>query len=139
MKKNIVRLLFWILTFSTLMGCSGLSQSSSLSENSLQSKTTNYDKTGNASWYGKKHHGKRTVNGERFNMHELTAASRDLPLGSRAEVTNLSNGKKVIVKITDRGPFHSRRIIDVSYAAAKKLDFVKKGVTRVRVRGLSTR
>jgi rare lipoprotein A len=89
---------------------------------------------GLASYYAGKHHGRRTASGEVFDMHELTAAHRTLPFGTRVRVTNLANGRETVVRINDRGPFRRGRIIDVSYAAAGRLGFVGRGVTRVRVR-----
>lgn len=89
---------------------------------------------GIASWYGPQFHGRRTSSGEVFNMHELTAAHRDLPLGTWVEVTNLDNGRSVQVKINDRGPFIKGRIIDLSYAAARAIGMVEQGLARVRVR-----
>ena len=89
---------------------------------------------GNACWYGKEFNGKRTANGERFDMNKLTAAHRTLPFGTVVEVTNLSNGKKVVVRINDRGPFTKGRIIDLSYAAAKEIGMLKSGTARVRLR-----
>jgi len=86
---------------------------------------------GLASWYGKKFHGKRTSSGEPFNMFAMTAAHKTLPIPAYARVTNITNGKSVIVKINDRGPFHSDRIIDLSYAAAVKLDMLGSGSTQV--------
>lgn len=88
---------------------------------------------GYASWYGQKFHGHKTANGEVFDMFELTAAHPTLPLPSFARVTNLENGKVTTVRINDRGPFHGSRIIDLSYAAAKKLDFKDKGTSKVKV------
>ena len=93
----------------------------------------NYDKTGLASWYGRRFHGKPTSYNEPFNMYGMTAASKDLPLPSYVRVTNLSNGRHVVVKVNDRGPFHKNRIIDLSYMAAKKLGYVGRGTTLVRV------
>jgi rare lipoprotein A len=93
----------------------------------------NYDKVGTASWYGTNFHGKRTSTMERYNLYSMTAASTELPLPTYVKVTNLSNGKHVIVKVNDRGPFEQNRLIDLSYAAAKKLDFIDSGVARVRV------
>ncbi|PYP91213.1 MAG: hypothetical protein DMG65_08570 [Candidatus Angelobacter sp. Gp1-AA117] len=87
---------------------------------------------GNASWYGKKFHGKETASGDDFNMFELTAAHRQLPLGTYVKVTNLRNGKWVIVRINDRGPYVGRRIMDLSYGAARMLDF-HAGVEKVRL------
>lgn len=94
--------------------------------------------TGLASWYGPGYHGRRTSNGEIFNMHQMTAAHRILPLPTYAEVHNLRNGRKVMVKINDRGPFYDNRIIDLSYGAAKRLGIVRPGVGLVRVRSLDT-
>lgn len=93
-----------------------------------------YEKTGNASWYSMP--GQKTASGEKQVTSDLTAASPDLPLGSRVRVTNLSNGKSVEVKITDRGPFTGDRLIDLSPAAARQIDFIEKGVTKVKVEGL---
>ena len=89
--------------------------------------------TGHASWYGKEHDGKKTASGETFDMEEMTAAHRTLPLNSKVKVTSLSNGKSVVVKINDRGPFAKGRIIDISRAAAKKLDMISKGTDKVKI------
>lgn len=89
--------------------------------------------TGLASWYGSRHHGKRTASGEVFNQEKFTAAHRTLPWGSRVKVTNLANGKSVEVRINDRGPFSKGRIIDVSRAAARSLGMVEQGITTVRI------
>jgi rare lipoprotein A len=88
---------------------------------------------GEASYYAHAFHGRRTASGERFNMHDLTAAHRKLPMGTRVRVTNLKNKRQVVVRINDRGPFHRRRIIDVSYEAARKLDMIRDGVAPVKV------
>lgn len=88
---------------------------------------------GTASWYGQQYNGKTTASGEPFDMYDLTAAHVTLPLGTIVRVTNLSNGKTVIVRINDRGPFVKGRIIDVSYNVASILDFLKKGVQEVRL------
>jgi len=95
-----------------------------------------YDRTGMASWYGKKFDGKKTANGERYDMYAMTAAHTTLPLPSRVRVTNLANGRSVVVRINDRGPFVKDRIIDLSYAAAKALGYMRQGTTRVRVQTL---
>ncbi|WP_108660418.1 septal ring lytic transglycosylase RlpA family protein [Acuticoccus kandeliae] len=92
-----------------------------------------YDKTGLASWYGPKFHGKRTANGERFDQTELTAAHPTLPLPSYVRVTVVKTGTSAVVRVNDRGPFHRGRIIDVSKAAADKLGFRAKGSAKVRV------
>ena len=88
---------------------------------------------GKASWYGVDFHGRETASGEPYNMYELTAAHRTLPLGTRVRVTNLSNGQWVVVRINDRGPIVDDRIIDLSYAAAGVLNFRHKGLQRVRL------
>lgn len=94
----------------------------------------NYDVVGTASWYGPKFHRRRTANGERFDMYGLTAAHKTLPFGTRVWVTNLRNGRSLVLRINDRGPFVGNRVIDVSYGAAKRLGFLKSGLARVRVR-----
>lgn len=91
------------------------------------------EETGLASWYGKDYHQKLTASGERYNMNDLTAAHASLPFGTRVKVTNLENGKKVTVRINDRGPSAKGRIIDVSLRAARILDMIKAGVVRVRL------
>ena len=88
---------------------------------------------GTASFYSHGHDGRRTASGERFDMDEMTAAHRTLPFGTRVRVTNLANGRRVVVRINDRGPFRRKRIIDVSYAAARELGMVRRGTARVRV------
>lgn len=93
-----------------------------------------YNEKGVASWYGEKFHGRRTSNGEIYDMYAMTAAHKTLPLPTYVEVTNLENGRKIIVKVNDRGPFHGDRLIDLSYTAAKKLDILSHGTGRVRVR-----
>ncbi|WP_448679366.1 septal ring lytic transglycosylase RlpA family protein [Pseudomonas nicosulfuronedens] len=106
--------------------------------------TTSYDSVsgrgyraeGTASYYGKAHHGKRTASGERFNQNALTAAHRTLPFGTRVKVTNLDNGRSVVVRINDRGPFGRGRIIDVSKAAAEQLNMLRSGTAPVRLEGL---
>jgi rare lipoprotein A len=92
-----------------------------------------YAATGTASWYGVKFQGRPTSSGEPYDMYELTAAHRSLPLPSYLRVTNLANGRSTVVRVNDRGPFHGGRIIDLSYAAAVKLDFANAGTARVHV------
>jgi rare lipoprotein A len=92
---------------------------------------------GIASWYGPKFHGRRTANGERYNMHGLTAAHRTLPFGTWVEVTNLDNGRRVVVRINDRGPFVKGRVIDLSLGAARQLELVGPGTARVELRLLA--
>jgi rare lipoprotein A len=93
-----------------------------------------YHERGEASWYGSKFHGRRTSSGETYDMHLATAAHKSLPLPTYAEVTNLDNGRKIIVKINDRGPFKNGRLIDMSYGAALRLGMIATGTARVDVR-----
>ncbi len=95
-----------------------------------------YDKKGIASWYGPNFHGKMTANGETYNQNDLTAAHKTLPLPSIVRVTNLDNGKSIIVRVNDRGPYARGRIIDMSKRGAELLDFKRKGVVKVRVKVL---
>lgn len=94
---------------------------------------TSYDAQGVASWYGVEFHGRKTANGEVFDMHSISAAHPTLPIPSYVRVTNLRNNRSIIVRVNDRGPYHENRVIDVSVRAAKMLDFHRFGVTRVRV------
>lgn len=89
--------------------------------------------TGLASWYGPDFHGKKTSSKEIYNMYDITAAHKSLPFGTHVMVTNLENGKSVMVRINDRGPFVKGRIIDLSYSAARILDMVDQGVVKVRI------
>ena len=96
-----------------------------------------YDRVGVASWYGPGYQGRKTASGARFNMNALTAAHRSLPFGTRVRVTNVKNGRSVVVTINDRGPFTRGRIIDLSKAAAGRLGILKQGVAKVRVEAVS--
>jgi rare lipoprotein A len=98
-----------------------------------------YDRTGIASWYGRDFHGRKTANGEHYDMHALSAAHKTLPLPTLVRVTNRENGRFVIVRVNDRGPFAKKRLIDLSYAAARALGFAEKGTVRVRVQAISSR
>jgi len=95
-----------------------------------------YKARGRASWYGRRYHGQRTSSGEVYDMYSMSAAHTLLPLPSFARVTNLSNGKSVVVRVNDRGPFHEDRIIDLSYTAAYKLEFVNRGSAMVEVEAI---
>ncbi len=95
-----------------------------------------YVEFGKASWYGKRFHGRRTASGEPYNMYDFTAAHRTLPMNTYVRVVNLNNNRSVIVRINDRGPFIRNRIIDLSYAAAKRLGMVKHGVADVKIQVL---
>jgi rare lipoprotein A len=95
-----------------------------------------YVARGKASWYGQDFHGRRTANGEIFGAYYLTAASPVLPIPSYARVTNLANGRSVVVRINDRGPFHAGRVIDLSYVAAHKLGYIAAGSAQVEVEAI---
>lgn len=97
-----------------------------------------YKQRGTASWYGKKFHGHKTSNGEVYDMYAMSAAHKALPLPTYVRVTNLANGRQVIVRVNDRGPFHGSRLIDLSYAAAYKLDMLRQGTAKVEVEAISS-
>ncbi len=104
---------------------------------SVQESAEGHVERGIASWYGTKFHGRRTSSGETYDMYKMTAAHKSLPLPTYAEVTNLDNGRQIIVKINDRGPFKAGRIIDLSYTAAIKLGIDQKGTGNVEVRAIT--
>ncbi len=114
------------------------SKSSTRSPESIPSSAKAAPKTkpyqvGKASWYGKQFHGKTTASGEAYDMFQFTAAHRQLPLGTWVKVTNMRNGRWIIVRVNDRGPVPANRIIDLSYGAAQMLEFRAKGVEKVRL------
>ncbi|MDN6857875.1 septal ring lytic transglycosylase RlpA family protein [Pseudomonas sp. CAN2814] len=121
-----------------LVGCLALLAGCSTTSYDSDSEVSGrgYRAEGTASYYGKAHHGKRTASGERFNQNALTAAHRTLAFGTRVRVTNLDNGRSVVVRINDRGPFGRGRIIDVSKAAAEQLNMLRSGTAPVRLEGL---
>ncbi len=123
MYKPIRNGLPYLALFGLLAGCAG--------QGGLDSQ--GYRAEGQASYYGARHHGRKTASGEHFDQHALTAAHRSLPFGSRVQVTNLRNDKSVVVRINDRGPYAKGRIIDLSHQAAKRLDMLRDGVVPVRV------
>ncbi len=98
---------------------------------------TKMAQSGVASYYGPGFHGRRTANGETFNMHAMTAAHRTLPFGTQVKVTNLANGKSAIVRVNDRGPYANGRIIDLSVAAAKQIGSTNSGTARVTLEVLN--
>ena len=102
--------------------------------NTVASNTVRkFSQTGTASWYGRQFHGRKTASGETFDMNAMTAAHRRLPLKCYIRVTNRNNGKSVVVKVNDRGPFHGNRVVDLSYGAAKKLGITNAGVGNVSI------
>ena len=98
-----------------------------------------YRERGIASWYGTKFHGRRTSSGEPYDMYAMTAAHKSLPLPTYVQVTNLENGRRVVLRVNDRGPFHANRIIDLSYTAAWKLGILAKGTGYVEVLAIDPR
>jgi rare lipoprotein A len=98
-----------------------------------------FKQRGHASWYGKKFHGRRTSSGEKYDMFQMTAAHKTLPIPTYARVTNLENGRSVVVRVNDRGPFHHGRIVDLSYTAAHKLDLIKHGSAEVELEVVDAR
>ncbi len=96
-----------------------------------------YLERGVASWYGPGFHGNLTANGEKYDMHSMTAAHKTLPLPCYVQVTNLSNGRSVVVRVNDRGPFHDNRLIDLSRLAAERLDVIRNGTALVEIRAMS--
>ncbi|MCX7114539.1 MAG: septal ring lytic transglycosylase RlpA family protein [Gammaproteobacteria bacterium] len=103
----------------------------------VMSNAKGYKKRGTASWYGTKFQSKRTSSGESYNMYAMTAAHRTLPIPSYIKVKNLNNGREAIVRVNDRGPFHSSRIVDLSYAAAKYLGLLPRGTASVEVEAVT--
>lgn len=95
-----------------------------------------FEEIGIASWYGSDFHGRKTSNGEKYNMYDITAAHKLLPMNTMLLVTNLNNGKETVVRVNDRGPFVQGRIIDLSYGAAKKIALIKCGTSRVKITAL---
>ena len=102
----------------------------------VRNSSVGYEERGIASWYGKKFHGRKTSNGEIYDMYAMTAAHKSLPLPTYVQITNLENGRQTILRVNDRGPFHGNRIIDLSYSAARKLGIIAKGTGLVNVRAL---
>lgn len=152
-----------LLLFTFMAGCAGKSTPSGLPSSSKSKPTSTpskkrgtykpytvfgqtyhplesadgYSETGMASWYGPNFHGKKTANGETYNMYQMTAAHRILPMHTKVMVKNLNNGRSVEVRVNDRGPFVNNRIIDLSYAAADKLGVVGPGTAKVHVQTIA--
>lgn len=123
---RVLLLVAWVVIFIGLSGCG----------RKAGPQIPSVFQTGKASWYGQKFHNKRTASGEKFDMGKLTAAHRTLPFNTLVRVENLKNGKKVDVRINDRGPSVEGRIIDLSRKAAEKLDMIRDGVVTVRIQVL---
>ena len=133
MRTRALPVLCFLLSAWGFAGCTG---SPTLRDGYPSGYPVGYVERGVASWYGPGFHGNRTANGERFDMHQFTAAHRTLPLGSVARVRSLSNGRTVTVRINDRGPFVRGRILDLSLAAAQRLGMTGPGTDHVEVRVL---
>ena len=118
----------WLVVSFVLLGCA-TGRASRIEGSAL---------SGEASWYGHPHHGRRTASGEVYDMNKMTAAHRTLPLGTRVLVTNRENGRTVEVRINDRGPFRKNRVLDLSYAAARSLGAVGEGVIPVTLKIVTT-
>ncbi|MDD5409854.1 MAG: septal ring lytic transglycosylase RlpA family protein [Methylobacter sp.] len=112
-------------------------QNTAAEEENLLPRIARYFKQGIASWYGSDFHGKKTANGEIYDMYAMTAAHKTLPMSSYVRVTNLENQRSVIVRINDRGPYHGDRVMDLSYAAAKKLDLHEAGLGAVEIKAIA--
>lgn len=135
---TINRNLFILLSTVALWGgCATTTRygqaSSSENQNTTPTPLSTFRQTGMASYYTTEFDGRTTANGERYEMHDLTAAHETLPFNTRVRVTNLSNNLSVVVRINDRGPFTKRRIIDLSYAAAEKIGLIEAGTTKVEI------
>jgi rare lipoprotein A len=122
-----------VAVFSLPFTFNDIQSASAASSSSKPSGKADFRQVGTASWYGPGFHGRETASGERFDQNKLTAAHRSLPLDTVVKVTNLDNGKAVKVSINDRGPYAGKRVIDLSRAAARKLDMTDDGTARVRI------
>lgn len=129
--KRTIFIFVCCLVVAALNGCA--QHSALFKQNYSFSSMKGYKSKGLASWYGKKFHRHKTSSGEQYNMYAMTAAHRTLPLNSYVRVKNLNNGRTVVVRINDRGPFFSRRIIDLSYIAARKLGLLPQGIAMVEI------
>jgi len=127
------RLSVSLLASCALLLFAGQSQAELKKTSTPRAAETAFRQIGTASWYGPGFHGKRTASGERYDQNDLTAAHRKLPLGSEVKVTNLENGRSIVVEINDRGPYIKGRVIDLSKAAARRLGIVEDGLGKVRI------
>lgn len=147
-RKKAAKLIAFTIAVTILCGCAQMGSTGATGSRKKNTKyeysingqsykvlpsSENYLEIGVASWYGQKFHGRLTANGETYDMYQMTAAHKTLPLPTMVKVTNLDNGEKVLLKVNDRGPFHDNRLIDLSYQAALKLGFADKGTAPVVV------
>ena len=132
--RNSIVVLSAVLTM-ILSGCGGAApRFTSREDNPIQaSEPGTHQLAGIASYYSDEFHGRKTSNGETFDMHELTAAHRTLPFNTKVRVTNLENNKSIVVRINDRGPFKDNRVIDLSFEAAKQIGLIANGTASVRL------
>ncbi len=130
---RLLRTMILLISLTALAACAGSTR------DPAEVGGVTSQETGLASYYGHQYHGRTTANGETYDENAMTAAHRTLPFGTRVRVTNLENGKEVLLRINDRGPFVEGRIIDVSWRAAQDLDFVREGVVKARVEVLPGR
>jgi peptidoglycan lytic transglycosylase len=130
-------ILLLTLVLGVVPACAGTRPAAAVSGTGVSDERVAFEEEGWASYYGREHHGHRTASGATFNERRLTAAHRTLPFGTRIRVTNLDNGRHVVVTVTDRGPFRRERVIDVSRRAAKDLGFLRSGTARVRLEVVS--
>jgi rare lipoprotein A (peptidoglycan hydrolase) len=137
-----IRRIVWVGTPATLVfllaSCAGRQTAPGPGNQTAHPAATGYEETGEASWYGHPYHGRRTASGEIFDMYQMTAAHRTLPFGTWVVAENSANGRSVKVRINDRGPHKSRRILDLSYAAARVLGAIGPGVIPVRLRVIAS-
>jgi rare lipoprotein A len=135
---NYVKAIILISTILLSFNCAPSARFSSNSSTSQKSTSNEYDEDGvlygESSYYADKFHGRKTANGEIFDMYKKTAAHKTLPFNTMIEVTNLENNKSVIVRVNDRGPFVGNRILDLSYGAAREIDMITSGVAEVRIK-----
>lgn len=132
---TVTTILLSLLLFYTCSPSARFSSQNNSKDNFKDSRYQNSDVIyGEASYYADKFHGRKTANGEIFDMYKLTAAHKSLPFNTILEVTNQNNGQSVIVRVNDRGPYKKGRILDLSYAAAKSIDMISTGVARVQIK-----
>lgn len=135
---KILKIIIILLSVILLYKCAPSSRFSSNSSNNQKSSSDEYSNGdvfyGETSYYAEKFHGRKTANGEIFDMYKKTAAHKTLPFNTILEVTNLENNQSVIVRVNDRGPYKKGRILDLSYSAAGEIDMIPKGVVKVRIK-----
>ena len=132
MRRVLASTMATLVLVATMMA-GPVTQGSSSGSSKINNSLSKPYQIGRASWYGKQFHGRETASGEPYDMFQFTAAHRQLPLGTWVRVTNLHNGRTIVVRVNDRGPYVGKRIIDLSYAAAQMLDLRSRGTEQVRL------